>query len=103
MFTAEIIEKPTWRFANKQASVSAIVTIKAGEVVIDTRPVSVSISIYTAGWKEKGYEVLIAKAKSEFDLYKLYYNKIVADTGFASPDEIMDDIQAKINTALAEV
>lgn len=103
MFTAEIIEDPVWNYSNKQVSVSAIVSIKNGEDIIDTKPVSTSIYISTDDWKTKGYNALIKKAKNELIAYRANYSKIMADSGFSSPTEIIADLKAQLNTALQGV
>lgn len=102
MFTAEIIEDPVWSFAGNQVSVSVVVSIKNGEVVIETKPISVSISIQTENWKVKGYAFMIDKAKKELADYQANYDKVLVDTGFASPAEIITDLKIAINTALTE-
>jgi len=103
MFTAEIIEDPIWSFANKQVSVSAIVSIKNGDIVIDTKGISFSISIFTEGWYAKGLETIITKATNELTAYQANYTKVLTDTGFASPALAIADLKTKLNTALAGV
>lgn len=100
-FTVNIKGAPEWGFNDDTVSISVNIEMKVNDQVLKEESVFTKVPITEEDWKQHGYDVITQKILSRFGKFKSNYRKIMEDTGFSSPEEIVNDLMNHINNNLA--